>query len=178
MRKVTSLPVSDHPVVEGNFSTARGTITTIVLHSTSGPLSKAHERFSDPSGKVSAHYGIDQNGKIVHWVDETNTAYHAGNAVLNETSIGIELEDNDDYYAEFSEKLYRSLAKLVNDICNHYGLPIDRDHIIRHDEVPDVKTRCPGSLDADRVVREALELGKLPVEIETSDFTPLDVNSL
>lgn len=40
--------------------------------------------------EASAHYGIGKNGEIRAYVDEQNTAWHAGNWNANISSIGIE----------------------------------------------------------------------------------------
>jgi len=70
----------------------------IVLHYT-GMLSgdEALSRLCDPSSKVSAHYLIEEDGRIFHLVDEKQRAWHAGKSFwrgitdINSASIGIEL---------------------------------------------------------------------------------------
>lgn len=54
--------------------------------------------------------------------------------------------------------LYETSANLVADICNRYGIPVDRNHIKKHSEVSLKPTACPAALDIDRIVRRAYEI--------------------
>jgi hypothetical protein len=99
---------------------------------------------------------------LIQWLEEFNTAYHAGNYTMNLQSIGIEHEDGGDYNGVRPDVLYTTSAKLVNDICNFYQIPIDRVHILKHSEV--IATGCPDALDVDRIVREALALNTPPLQ--------------
>jgi hypothetical protein len=60
---------------------------------------------------------------------------------MNLHSIGIEhegyLSDPDRWY---TDAMYRSSAALTRDICDRYGIPKDRSHIIGHYEVPGCST--------------------------------------
>jgi hypothetical protein len=173
-RKVTSLPVTELPVANGNWDGSRGKIQSIVIHTIVGSISGANSRFNNSSSRVSAHYGIGLDGNIVHWVDEDFTAYHCGNYFVNQTSIGIEHEDKGDYNGPRTKALYVASAKLVADICSYYGLPIHRNFIIRHDEVPGASTACPDNLDIDRIVTEAQQIqqGTIPPVPEPPQPTP------
>lgn len=153
IRLVTSLPVIEKTVADGNWDTTRNAIDRVVIHTMVGTASSANTRFNNPTQKVSAHYGVLLNGQIWHWVDEDNTAYHAGDYAMNQRSIGIEHEDNGDYNGLRTDALYTASAKLVRDICQFYNIPIDRQHIIKHSEV--IATGCPDALDIERIIREA-----------------------
>ena len=64
-----------------NFGIRRGGVmpSIIVLHYTAMKSSKdAIERLSDPKSEVSAHYLIDEAGKVTQLVDEQKRAWHAG----------------------------------------------------------------------------------------------------
>lgn len=70
----------------------------IVLHYTAMTTADAAAaRLSDPSAKVSAHYLIAEDGRIIGLVDERARAWHAGVAEwrgvadVNAASIGVEL---------------------------------------------------------------------------------------
>lgn len=152
-RTVTTLPVTEKTVANGNWDTSRTPIDRIVIHTMVGTASAADARFNNPTQLVSAHYGVLLNGQLWHWVDEDNTAYHAGNYAMNQRSIGIEHEDNGDYNGVRSDALYKTSSVLVRDICKFYGIPIDRTHIIKHSEV--IATGCPDALDIDRIVKGA-----------------------
>ena len=157
MRDSTSLPILRQSVAFGNYNNSRQGVSLVVIHTIVGSISSATARFNNSSQKVSAHYGIGLDGRIYQWVSENSTAYHAGNYVINQRSIGIEHEDGGRPHGTRTDELYASSAQLVKDICNYYGIPMDRQHVIRHNEVPDVQTGCPDSLDIDRILREAHE---------------------
>jgi N-acetyl-anhydromuramyl-L-alanine amidase AmpD len=87
---------------------------------------------------VSAHYVIrSSDGQITKMVDPKDVAWHAGNWYINSHSIGIEHEG---YAVEgstwYSEPMYRASAKLVTYLAKKYDIPLDREHIIGHEEVP------------------------------------------
>lgn len=153
-RQVTPLPCKELPVATGNWDPTRKPIDRVILHTMVGTTTSAAARFNTPN-QAAAHYGISLDGSVVHWVDEDNTAYHAGDYLMNQRSIGIEHEDNGEYNGVRTNALYTTSAKLVKDICNFYNIPIDRDHIKKHSEVSDNPTGCPDALDVDRIVREA-----------------------
>ena len=69
-------------------------------------------------------------------VRNEDIAWHAGWWDTNTHSIGIEHAgyiDNPDW---FTKSMYHSSAKLSAWCCKEYEIPIDRKHIIGHDEVP------------------------------------------
>lgn len=154
-RQVTTLPVTEKTVATGNWDTTRSKIDRVVIHTMVGTAAAADARFNNSSQQVSAHYGVLLNGKVWHWVDEDNTAYHAGVYAMNQRSIGIEHEDNGDYNGTRPDALYKASSDLVRDICKFYGITIDRAHVIKHSEV--IPTGCPDALDIDKIVRMAAQ---------------------
>jgi N-acetyl-anhydromuramyl-L-alanine amidase AmpD len=122
---------------------------------------------------VSIHYIIDRDGTVYCYVPEYRTAWHAGvgqwkndekyTNKMNLYSIGIELvgigsqEDMSLYltkkeYAALDESLlgftdaqYTALKALVTDICQRNAIPMDREHIIGHEEF-NPKKNDPGEL--------------------------------
>jgi hypothetical protein len=127
----------------------------VVIHTLGGTIAGATTRFKDPASQTSAHYGVGLDGSVVQWVLESDTAYHAANRQMNVRSFGIEHEDNVDPNGERTDALYAASSALVRDLCQRYMIPISRQWIIQHSEVPDVTTKCPGSLDIDRIVAMA-----------------------
>lgn len=131
-----------------NFDTNRQPIDRIVCHwFGAGTLQGAHNTFQKIGG-TSAHYGISDN-TVWQWVREEHVAYHAGSYPMNQRSIGIEHDANPD--RPLSEASYQTSAELIAQICKRYNIPIDRNHIIKHSEVPRA-TACPGTIDIDRLV--------------------------
>ena len=137
----------------GNFDESRAPIDRVIIHTMDGTWQAAAARFDNPISIVSAHYGVKLDGTLIHWLEETFTAYHSGSYSMNQRSIGIEHEDGGDYNGVRPDVLYTMSAKLVRDICTFYNIPIDRQHILKHSEI--IATGCPDALDIDRIVREA-----------------------
>jgi N-acetyl-anhydromuramyl-L-alanine amidase AmpD len=107
----------------------------IVIHKAEGSLDSTVSWFANPASQVSAHYTVDDN-TIAQSLPDSAVAWHTGNHTYNEISIGIE---NSGYTArdDFTEAHYRRLAQLVAYLCAKHGIPMDRSHIIGHNEVPD-----------------------------------------
>ncbi|MGW6419352.1 N-acetylmuramoyl-L-alanine amidase [Streptomyces sp. NPDC055055] len=112
-------------------------IRQIVIHDTEGGYDGSLKVLTDPNGAGSAHYLIRaQDGLVTQMLENKNLAWHAGNWTHNMHAIGVEHEG----YAIkegswYTESQYRSSAELVKFLANKYGVPIDREHIIGHDEV-------------------------------------------
>ncbi|MFC4761019.1 N-acetylmuramoyl-L-alanine amidase [Fructobacillus durionis] len=99
------------------------------------------------SREASAHYGIGQNGEIRSYVDEDNTAWHAGNWDANSSSIGIEhanLTGAPDY--DIAQATIDASAKLVADIAQRYGFGrvVPYQNLFPHSSF--TSTACPGKL--------------------------------
>ncbi|WP_374190326.1 N-acetylmuramoyl-L-alanine amidase [Streptomyces sp. NE5-10] len=112
-------------------------IRQIVIHDTEGPYQGSLDVLTSPTGGGSAHYLIKaSDGLVTQMLENKNLAWHAGNWTHNMHSIGVEHEG----YAIkegswYTEPQYRSSAALVKFLAGKYGVPIDREHIIGHDEV-------------------------------------------
>jgi N-acetyl-anhydromuramyl-L-alanine amidase AmpD len=136
-------------VFSGNYGGDRSKVTTVVVHTSEGTAASALSWFGmdhKPSGQgpTSAHYLIGKDGKIYSLVPEGKIAYHAGNWDVNVKSIGIELEGKSADPSIFTVPMLASLVILVRDICRRFGIPMDRQHIIGHNEVPGATHTDPG----------------------------------
>ncbi|MGI8911744.1 MAG: N-acetylmuramoyl-L-alanine amidase [Rubrobacteraceae bacterium] len=121
-------------------------INKVIVHVTQGSWAGAMNWFKDPAAGVSAHYTVRSgDGFIGQSVDEEDIAYHAGNWEYNQTSIGIEHEGYVGEPSWFTDAMYRSSAKLTAYLCKKYGIPMDRTHIIGHNEVPGATHTDPGA---------------------------------
>lgn len=124
-----------------NYTSGRGgnSIDTIVIHTVQGSYNGCISWFANPSAQASAHFVVrSSDGAVTQMVEEGDTAWHAGNWNVNQRSIGIEHEGFvDDPATWYTESLYAGSAALVRYLADKYGVPVDRDHIIGHDEVPD-----------------------------------------
>ena len=122
---------------------------------------------------TSVHYIIERDGTIHCYVPEDRVAWHAGKGTwndeekylnsMNQYAIGIELvgmgseEDMSIYMSGkeyraiqdslkgFTQEQYTALKLLVEDICQRNSIPMDREHVIGHEEYNPAKTD-PGHL--------------------------------
>ncbi|MFG2657491.1 N-acetylmuramoyl-L-alanine amidase [Streptomyces sp. NPDC048425] len=117
----------------------------VIIHVTQETYADALAIFQNPAKKVSAHYVVrSSDGHIAQCVRERNIAWHAGNWDYNTRSIGIEHEGWVDQPEYFTDALYQSSANLTAAICAKYGIPMDREHILGHAEVPGTDHTDPG----------------------------------
>ncbi|GIH78013.1 N-acetylmuramoyl-L-alanine amidase [Planobispora longispora] len=120
-------------------------IDRVVVHVTQGSYAGAISWFQNPGAKVSAHYVIkSSNGAVTQMVRHKDIAWHAGNRDYNHRSIGIEHEGYVNNASWFTDAMYRSSAALTRHLCDKYGIPKDRKHIIAHKEVPGATHTDPG----------------------------------
>ncbi|MFG2501104.1 N-acetylmuramoyl-L-alanine amidase [Streptomyces sp. NPDC048441] len=112
-------------------------IDSIVIHDTEGRWEGVLKLVQDPT-YVSWQYTLrSTDGHIAQHVKAKDVAWHAGNWYVNSKSIGLEHEGfltaPDTWY---TEAMYRSSARLVKYLSKKYRIPLDRQHIIGHDNVP------------------------------------------
>jgi N-acetyl-anhydromuramyl-L-alanine amidase AmpD len=113
----------------------RATINAIVIHDTEGRFTGSIRFLQRARTDGSAHFVVSRRGQIVQLVPVTDVAWHSGNSWWNLHSIGIEHEGWAGRRA-YTESEYRASAKLVAYLAHRWGIPLDRDHIIGHAEVP------------------------------------------
>ncbi|MHC3474816.1 N-acetylmuramoyl-L-alanine amidase [Streptomyces sp. 7R007] len=112
-------------------------IDSIVIHDTESTATSAINSFQKPSTYASAHYVIGADGSVTQMVQTKDIAWHAGNKYVNDHSIGIEHEGYAlDYGTWYTEQEYQSSVTLVSYLAQQFGVPLDREHIIGHDDVP------------------------------------------
>jgi hypothetical protein len=110
----------------------------IVLHDTESSYADTVAEFQNPGAQVSANYVV-QGGTatVTQMVPDEDVAWHAGNWYVNMHAVGIEQVG---YAVQgstwFTERLYRTTADLVRYLAARYHVPLDRQHIIGHDNVP------------------------------------------
>lgn len=101
----------------------------------------------NPSLRTSAHYYVTLSGNILQYVNEEDTAYHAGNLEENYRTIGIEHQD-DGYWdtgTRYTEAQIKATGELLRAISKRWGVPLKRgvNGIRGHNEI--VRNRaCPG----------------------------------
>ncbi|WP_455681169.1 N-acetylmuramoyl-L-alanine amidase [Streptomyces griseoluteus] len=111
-------------------------IDTIVIHDTESSYQSAISTFQKAGGS-SAHYVMrSSDGAVTQMVPTKDVAYHAGNYSTNLHSIGIEHEGYAAHGAGwYTEVQYQATASLVRYLADRFGIPLDREHILGHDDV-------------------------------------------
>jgi len=107
-------------------------------------------RLCNPSFKVSAHYLINQNGKILKLVKDEYIAWHAGKSRwkkynnLNKNSIGIELVNKGHQYGytSFKKKQISTLVKLCKILKKKYK--IKTKNFLGHSDIAPLRKIDPG----------------------------------
>lgn len=114
-----------------------GKIDYIIVHDTEGGWRGTLNLVQDPT-YVSWQYTMrSSDGYTWQHVKSKDVAWHAGNWYVNMHSIGIEHEGFAAQGATwYTETLYRNSAKLVRYLAAKHDIPLDRAHIIGHDQVP------------------------------------------
>ncbi|AYC38356.1 N-acetylmuramoyl-L-alanine amidase [Streptomyces griseorubiginosus] len=136
-------------------------IDMVVVHVTQGSFASAVKVFQDPGHGAAAHYVVGKDGRITQMIRELDVAYHAGNRSYNERSVGIEHEGFVDRPEDFTDAMYAASARLTAGICARYGIPVDREHIIGHVEVPGTDHTDPGRhWDWDRYMKLVRQAGR------------------
>ena len=114
------------------------TIRAIVIHATDGGSMLGNVWWlSGGHSHASAHYVISREGSIAQLVHLSDIAWHAGNWKVNQHSVGIEHVGETYDPAGFTTEQYESSARLAAWLVRRFDIPVDRQHIIGHSQVPD-----------------------------------------
>ena len=119
-------------------------IRLVVVHVAEGSFAGTVAWFRNPRARVSAHYVVSRRGEVTRMLPHTRAGWHAGNGAVNLRSIGIEHEGFTWTPWTLTDAEYRASARVVATIMRRYVLPIDRRHVIGHNEVPDAYGRRVG----------------------------------
>ncbi|RAK61807.1 N-acetylmuramoyl-L-alanine amidase [Phenylobacterium hankyongense] len=136
-----------------NFDARKVPPDMLVLHYTGMPTGEeALARLREPQAKVSSHYLVEEDGRIVRLVPEERRAWHAGVSSwkgerdVNGASIGIELVNpgHEFGYRPFPAAQIAALVELVGDIRARWT--IDDGKIVGHSDVAPERKDDPGEL--------------------------------
>ncbi len=120
-------------------------VNKIVIHDTEGGWNASVATLQNDPGK-SVHYIIDRDGsRVGQFRPENDTTYHGGNFFYNETSVGIEHVGVAADPAGYAPALYAKSRDLVKSIRTRWSVPLDREHIIGHYQIPDGSKISEGS---------------------------------
>ena len=136
---------SAHPE---NYDTGRfgHRVKRVVIHLADGSLAGTSAWFANPAARVSAHYTVGIDGRVVQHVGEADTAWHAGDATANRESIGVEHEGRHPEGGDWvpGRIQLEASAKLVAEICLRHGIAPSVETIVPHSSINPRKPRCPG----------------------------------
>jgi N-acetylmuramoyl-L-alanine amidase len=124
----------------------------VLLHYTGMQTGEsALERLTTAASKVSAHYVVFENGRIVQCVPEERRAWHAGDSVwagdtdINSRSIGIEIVNpgHEFGYPDYPLRQVAAVISTCRSILTRRG-PISADRILAHSDVAPSRKQDPG----------------------------------
>jgi N-acetylmuramoyl-L-alanine amidase len=146
----------------------------VVLHYTGmvdGPL--ALKRLCDAESKVSAHYLVEEDGRIFALVNEGLRAWHAGVSFwrgitdINSHSIGIEIVNpgHEFGYRAFPSAQIQAVTELCKDIARRYALPAEA--FLAHSDIAPLRKQDPGELfDWEMLAKEKIGAWPTPLAEE------------
>jgi len=124
----------------------------ILLHYTGMQTGEAAlARLTTAASKVSAHYVVFEDGRIVQLVPEEKRAWHAGvsswagETDINSRSIGVEIVNpgHEFGYVNFPLRQIAAVISLCKAILTRRG-PISADRILGHSDVAPLRKQDPG----------------------------------
>lgn len=128
-------------------------IDMLVLHYTDMESGEAAiARLCDRQAKVSAHYVVEEDGRLFQLVPEEDRAWHAGVSSwrgregVNAHSIGIELINpgHSCGYRAFPEVQMQALIPLCQAIVKRHGIPAR--NVVAHSDIAPMRKTDPGEL--------------------------------
>ena len=111
--------------------------------------------------RVSAHFFVRRNGKIIQFVSCGKRAWHAGSSCwkekecCNDFSIGVEMEGSDT--TPFTDSQYIALVSLTMELSKVYPI----EDIMGHSDIAPKRKTDPGPYFDWHQYQEALHLAKL-----------------
>lgn len=125
----------------------------LVLHYTGMTSAEAAlERLCDPAAQVSAHYLVEEDGRLWQLVPEARRAWHAGLAAwagesdVNARSLGIEIVNpgHEHGYRPFPPAQVAAVTALCRDLVRRHAIPPAR--VVGHSDVAPLRKQDPGEL--------------------------------
>lgn len=180
-----TLTNKNYPTQNQDERPVNADISILVLHYTGMTTAKAAlQRMQDPTVKVSAHWCIDEDGRVFSLVPERLRAWHAGlsywrqNSLVNDISIGIELVNpgHENGYRPFPAKQMRSLTVLAKEILSRYSIPAQ--NVVGHSDISPHRKKDPGELfDWRRLSKSGIGLWPSGLNKSRSYFSTLSKGS-
>jgi N-acetyl-anhydromuramyl-L-alanine amidase AmpD len=144
----SSAPQTDYPgsrwvaADPNNFDVhnrpAEPVINLVIIHVAEGSYDGTVAAFQNPATNASSTYVMrSSDGASTQMVREKDVSWNAGNADYSMSSVALEHEGFTNDPSWFTDAMYQGSARIVASVVRKYDIPIDRQHIIGHNEVPD-----------------------------------------
>ncbi|MFE2377446.1 N-acetylmuramoyl-L-alanine amidase [Streptomyces sp. NPDC059398] len=112
-------------------------INQIIIHTTEGSYDEAIKTFQTPGGASAQYVMRSSDGAVTQMVANKDIAFGDGNYDSNLHAVQIEHEGFSAHGADwYTTAAYEQTAKLVKYLADKYDIPLDRQHILGHDNVP------------------------------------------
>ncbi|ESR27342.1 N-acetylmuramoyl-L-alanine amidase [Lutibaculum baratangense] len=137
-------------------------VDILLLHYTGMPDAEdAVARLRDPVAKVSSHWFVHEDGRVLRLVPEERRAWHAGVAFwagardINARSVGIEIQNpgHEWGYRSFPDVQIAAVIDLCREILERHPIPPER--VLAHSDVAPARKEDPGELFPWRLMGEA-----------------------
>ena len=128
-------------------------VDTLILHYTGMQTGAAAiARLCDPAAEVSAHYVVEEDGRVFRLVPEHRRAAHAGvsawqgREMLNDSSIGVEIVNpgHEWGYRPFPAAQIVAVRRLCQGILGRHPIPAAR--VLGHSDIAPDRKQDPGEL--------------------------------
>lgn len=140
---------AEYKPLSGNHTSGGNNPRVVVVHTIEGSLMGADSWFRNSSSRVSAHFGVGKNGRIIQWVNTNDRAW--ANVGANSYSISIENEGTSsegltDAQIESNAKIL-AFAHVVHEVPLAYVKSATGSGLGYHSQFPAWSlggTGCPG----------------------------------
>lgn len=147
-------PAIDATIPSPNFDERKGApVDILLLHYTGMADDEAAVQWlADPRSKVSCHYVVHEDGRIVAMVDEESRAWHAGQGSwkgvsdINARSVGIEIcnPGHEHGYRGFPDAQIEAVTALGKAIVSRHQ--VAKEHVLAHSDIAPDRKEDPGEL--------------------------------
>ncbi|EEF62142.1 N-acetylmuramoyl-L-alanine amidase [Pedosphaera parvula] len=134
-------PAIWNPAYSGHWYTSGNGHKFVVCHDMEGYYLSTISYFQQSGTQASIHYCVNGKqdtgtdapaGELTQMVSEAYYAWHV--LCWNTYCAGTEHEGFASNPAWYTDAMYNTSGLLQRHLCDHYGIPKDRNHIVGHDE--------------------------------------------
>ena len=155
----------------------------MIHHTSQNSIEQTIRTFQLPHTKVSSHYVIGKDGRVVQMLNDYLRSWHAGRGKwgnitdMNSVSIGIELDNNGS--EPFPDAQINSLLSLLDSLKNKYRIP--QKNVIGHSDFAPTRKNDPNVFFPwERLAERGFGIWYNPDFLPTppANFNPIDALKL